>query len=200
MQLFLTKDQGTRLLGTFYGFCLVWHAQFRYFSSLLMSFIVEQCDKITLVLVCSCPVAAYIFIIALSCLPPASAQPIFEHVTVSFNCPGGLLSVAEKNNFFSWEQAHGLPLKENLKTSKWKKQKKKLTFHNQMLSLWWGQHKLPKLTVFWVTQVVYWVKFSTSNDHASAEPQRLQYCLCERMLVRFATSPVHLCGRGPTGW
>ncbi len=48
MQLFLTKDQGTRLLGTFYGFCLVWHAQFRYFSSLLMSFIVEQCDKITL--------------------------------------------------------------------------------------------------------------------------------------------------------
>ncbi len=49
-----------------------------------------------------------------------------------------------------------------------------------MLGLRRGRQKLPKLTVFQAIQAGYWVKFSTSNDHASEEPHRLQYCLCER--------------------
>ncbi len=69
-----------------------------------------------------------------------------------------------------------------------------------MLSLRRDCQELPRLTVFQVIQAGYWVKFSTSNDHASDEPHRLQYCHCERMPARVATSPVHLCGRGPTGW
>ncbi len=39
-----------------------------------------------------------------------------------------------------------------------------------MLSLRRDCQKLPRLTVFQVIQAGYWVKFSTSNDHASDEP------------------------------
>ncbi len=42
-----------------------------------------------------------------------------------------------------------------------------------MLSLRRDCQKLPRLTVFQVIQAGYWVKFSTSNDHASDEPHRL---------------------------
>ncbi len=50
--------------------------------------LLNSVNKNHAVLVCACPVAPYVFILAFSCLPPTSAQPILGHVTVSFNCPG----------------------------------------------------------------------------------------------------------------
>jgi len=73
-------------------------------------------------------------------------------------------------------------------------------FFNQLLSLLRGWQKLPRLTVFQVIPAGYWVKFSTSNDHASDKPHRLRYCLCERMPEKVATSSVHLSAHGTTGW
>lgn len=73
-------------------------------------------------------------------------------------------------------------------------------FSNMTLSPFRDWQKLPRLTVFQVIPAGYWVKFSTSNNHASDRPHRLRYCLCERMLATLVTSPLLQSGHGTAGW
>ncbi len=85
------------------------------------------------------------------------------------------------------ENKHPPPLKEYQKTCKCKKQKQAY-FSQPDFGLRRSLQKLPKLTVF---QSSRWVLGKVFNQQRSrlGKTHRLQYCLCERMIVRVATSP-----------